>query len=90
MALPDRELLDAVCMAQSRLYARERTAFLDMQRKMRDGRIRLLSYGQRSWLQEAAARIGLGEKAVEGWRQVAKDIRGEGDYWNGLKTARRS
>ena len=66
----DRELLDAVCMASSRLYPKERTAFLDMQKRGRP-----LSYAQRAWLQEAAARIGLGEKEVEGWRKLAKDIR---------------
>lgn len=72
----DRNLLDAVCNAGSRLTPRERTAFGDMQQRMHAGRIHVLSYAQRAWLQEAAARVGgLGAKDVEGWRAVAKGIR---------------
>lgn len=73
--MTDRQLLDAVCMANSRLAPHERRAFLDMRQRMHAGRMPALSYAQRAWLQEAAARIGLGAKEVDGWRQVAKGIR---------------
>ena len=74
--MTDRWLLDTVCKASSRLYPRERAAFLDMQKRMAAGRLHALSYAQRAWLQEAAARLGLAVSDPGDWRKEARAIKG--------------
>lgn len=53
----DREVLDALMSAPSRLSERERKAFGEMRGLLVAGRIRHLEWKQRVWAQKVAARL---------------------------------
>jgi hypothetical protein len=73
----DLEVLDAIMSAPERLTTVESKAFGDMRRRMASRLLYALSYAQRSWAQEVAARLGFDVVAPDrdGWRETAADIR---------------
>jgi hypothetical protein len=74
----DLELLDAIMASPARLTAAETRAFGGMRSRMRARRVVALSYAQRSWAQEVAARLGFDVDAPDGWRETAADVRRNG------------
>jgi hypothetical protein len=74
----DFDLLAQLCARGDRLQAREREAFADMHKRMGAGRLHALSFAQRAWAQEAAARVGLDVQAPADWRRVAAEVKGSG------------
>jgi hypothetical protein len=71
----DRELLDAILSAFCRLSAREQNAFGGMRQDMGAGRLNALSYSQRAWAQQVAARLGFDVEVPDDWRETAREIR---------------
>lgn len=63
----DRELLDALMAARERLTANESRAFGDMHARFVARRLRALTFAQRVWAQEVAARVGLDVEAPGYW-----------------------
>jgi len=60
---------------RSRLTTEQARSFAGMLDRLRAGWIRALSYSQRAWAQEVAARVGLDVETPEGWREVAAELR---------------
>ena len=71
----DRELLDAILSVASGPNADERRAFDGMRNQMAAGRIQALSYSQRAWAQQVAARLGFDVESPTDWRETAREIR---------------
>ena len=71
----DLELLEALAAVPERLSSNERRAFKNMLERFQLGAVKALSFAQRAWAQEAAARAGLGELAVDDWRETAAELR---------------
>lgn len=67
----DVEILDAILSATARLTLRERDAFAGMRHRVAYG----LSYAQRSWAQEVAARLGFDVTSPTGWRDTHDAVR---------------
>lgn len=74
----DAELLDAIMSVPARLTTVESRAFGEMRRRMASRLLYALSYAQRAWAQEVAARLGFDVEAPDrdGWRETAAGIRG--------------
>lgn len=72
----DKQILDAIVSKAERLTDKERGSFKNMQKAMADGRIVALSFAQRAWAQEAAARLGFDVETPEDWRDTATKLRG--------------
>ena len=71
----DLEVLDAALSAPERLTLREQQSFGSMRRSMIARSLLALSYAQRSWAQEVAARLGFDVDAPTGWRGTQDQIR---------------
>jgi len=74
----DRQLLDAIMSTPARLTAAESRAFGGMRESMLSRRLLALSYAQRSWAQEVAARLGFDVEVPGGWRETAAEVRRSG------------
>jgi hypothetical protein len=73
----DLELLEALEGRALSLDAGEREAFAGMLERLRNGRARFLTYPQRAWAQQSAARLGLDAKAPGGWQETARAAAGD-------------
>lgn len=71
----DLEVLDAIMSAPTRLTAAESRAFGGMRESVRARRVVALSYAQRSWAQEVAARLGFDVASPDGWRETHDAVR---------------
>jgi len=71
----DLELLEALVLQRAHLTIDEHRAFGGMLDRLRAGWIRALSYPQRAWAQEVAARVGLDVDAPDDWRETAAELR---------------
>lgn len=71
----DVEILDAIVSKHEQLTAKERRAFDGMRARMRSRTIFALSYAQRAWAQEVAARLGFDVETPGEWRETAKALR---------------
>jgi hypothetical protein len=74
----DLELLDTIMSAPTRLTVVESRAFGGMRESMLARRVVALSYAQRSWAQEVAARLGFDVEAPDGWRETHAVVRRNG------------
>jgi len=71
----DWQLLDAIMSTPTRLTTAESRAFGGMRESMLSRRLYALSYAQRSWAQEVAARLGFDVDSATGWRDTHDAVR---------------